>query len=64
MHFSGNCRYESARLVHARMEPLKGKSYENIFVHYMPRSLAWYSDDFRCVALNVPFLQLVKVQYC
>jgi hypothetical protein len=39
--------YESARLVHARMKPLKGRSFENIFVHYMPRSLAWYSEDFR-----------------
>jgi prolyl 4-hydroxylase len=39
--------YESARLVHARMSPLKGKAFENIFVHFMPRSLAWYSDDFR-----------------
>jgi len=37
--------YESAKLVHARIKPLKGKSFENMFVHYMPRSLKWYTRD-------------------
>ena len=34
-------RYESARLVHGRVKPLKGKYFENIFIHYMPRSMLW-----------------------
>ncbi|XP_023343650.1 uncharacterized protein LOC111713088 [Eurytemora carolleeae] len=37
--------YESAKLIHARIKPFKGRSYENIFVHYMPRSLNWYTED-------------------
>jgi len=37
--------YESAKLVHARIKPLVGKYFENMFVHYMPRSLKWYSSD-------------------
>ena len=38
-------RYESAKLLHARIKPLKGKAFENMFVHYMPRSLNWYNQD-------------------
>jgi len=37
--------YESAKLIHGRVKRLKGKSFENIFVHYMPRSLSWYDSD-------------------
>ena len=29
--------YESARLTHGRVEKLRGASFENIFVHYMPK---------------------------
>merc|ERR1719411_2058261 len=32
----------SAILVHARAKPLNGSYFENIFVHYMPRSRAWF----------------------
>ena len=38
--------YESAKLVHARAKPLNGSYFENIFVHYMPRSRAWFKKDF------------------
>lgn len=37
--------YESARLVHGRVKPLNGSYFENLFVHYMPRSQAWYNND-------------------
>ena len=37
--------YESASLVHARSKPLNGSSFENLFVHYMPRSKLWYKTD-------------------
>lgn len=37
--------YESASLVHARSKPLNGSSFENLFVHYMPRSKLWYRTD-------------------
>jgi prolyl 4-hydroxylase len=30
--------YEGASLAHGRPEPLKGRSYNNIFVHYQPRT--------------------------
>ena len=38
--------YESARLVHARSSPLNGSYFENVFVHYMPRSGSWFKKDF------------------
>merc|ERR1719356_1648643 len=37
--------YESARLVHGRTKPLNGSYFENLFVHYMPRSQLWYGED-------------------
>ena len=37
--------YESASLVHARSKPLNGSAFENLFVHYMPRSKLWYKTD-------------------
>lgn len=37
--------YESASLVHGRVKPLNGSYFENLFVHYMPRSQAWYNTD-------------------
>ena len=37
--------YESASLVHGRVKPLNGSYFENLFVHYMPRSQAWYGND-------------------
>jgi len=37
--------YESASLVHARSRPLNGSAFENLFVHYMPRSKLWYKTD-------------------
>ena len=30
--------YESARLLHGRPDPLKGRSYANIFCHFSPKS--------------------------
>ena len=38
--------YESAKMVHARATPLNGSYFENIFVHYMPRSRSWFKKDF------------------
>jgi len=38
--------YESAKMVHARAVPLNGSYFENIFVHYMPRSRSWFKKDF------------------
>ena len=38
--------YESAKMVHARAVPLNGSYFENIFVHYMPRSRFWFKKDF------------------
>merc|ERR1711892_304366 len=37
--------YESASLIHGRVKPLNGSYFENLFVHYMPRSQAWYKTD-------------------
>lgn len=34
--------YESASLEHGRVFPLNGSYYENMFVHYMPRSQKWF----------------------
>ena len=36
--------YESARLIHGRQKPLRGRHYDNIFIHYMPKGL-WYRHD-------------------
>jgi len=37
--------YESARCMHGRPIPLRGKEYSNIFVHYRPvRNPRWFSD--------------------
>ena len=36
--------YESARLTHGRQRPLRGRYYDNIFCHFMPRGL-WYPQD-------------------
>lgn len=33
--------YESARLLHGRRTPLKGKSYSNVFIHFMPSTDDW-----------------------
>ena len=35
--------FESARVVHGRLEPLNGKFYDNMFVYFKPRGL-WYND--------------------
>ena len=37
--------YESARLIHGRVEKLNGTSFENVFVHFMPKSKAWFQTD-------------------
>jgi len=39
--------YESAKLVHGRSKPFKGKYFENMFVHFMPRYAqeTWYQED-------------------
>ena len=34
--------YESARLAHGRPSVLTGQYYDNIFVHYKPRSRSWW----------------------
>ena len=37
--------YESAKLIHGRVEKLNGSSFENLFVHFMPKSKAWFKSD-------------------
>ena len=37
--------YESARLPHGRTKPLHGDHYSNIFVHFKPANVAWYTDN-------------------
>lgn len=37
--------YESARLVHGRPQPLEGKYFDNLFIHFSP-SGDWYSEPF------------------
>ncbi|XP_059082487.1 uncharacterized protein LOC131880006 [Tigriopus californicus] len=38
--------YESARLLHGRVQPLKGKYFDNIFVHFSPTSFRnWIPID-------------------
>jgi len=37
--------YESARLVHGRMEHFQGEYYDNIFLHYKPKG-DWYSGQY------------------
>ena len=37
--------YESARLIHGRQKPLRGKFYDNVFIHYKPKGL-WYRSHF------------------
>ena len=34
--------YESASVIHGRQWPLRGASYDNLFVHFKPRGRAWY----------------------
>jgi len=34
--------YESARLVHGRPQPLQGKMFDNIFLHFRPLGESWY----------------------
>ena len=36
--------YESARLVHGRQKPFKGKYFDNMFIHYKPKGL-WYKEE-------------------
>ena len=36
--------YESLRIVHGRPEPLRGKFFDNIFVHFKPAKI-WYKKD-------------------
>lgn len=37
--------YESARLIHGRMTPLKGNSFSNLFIHFTPASDDWKSTN-------------------
>ena len=34
--------YESASVIHGRQWPLRGNSYDNLFVHFKPRGRTWY----------------------
>ena len=34
--------YESASVIHGRQWPLRGASYDNLFVHFKPRGRTWY----------------------
>merc|ERR1719402_798262 len=35
--------YESAKLVHSRQTPLRGRFYDNVFIHYKPKG-PWYGS--------------------
>ena len=37
--------YESARLPHGRTRPLEGQNFTNIFVHFRPSNIQWFTDD-------------------
>ena len=37
--------YESARLPHGRTRPLHEDHYSNIFVHFRPANVSWYTDN-------------------
>ena len=37
--------YESARLPHGRTRPLEGQNFTNIFVHFRPREMEWFTED-------------------
>jgi len=37
--------YESAKVLHGRMKPFKGRFYDNVFVHFKP-SRIWYDKEF------------------
>ena len=37
--------YESAKLAHARPVRFTGHHYDNVFVHYKPRSRKWYGQQ-------------------
>ena len=67
-------RYESARLLHGRQWPMKGKLYDNIFLHYkvichtisqstnrilQPR-VAWYEGEGKTRGVPPISLDLVK----
>jgi len=51
--------YESARLLHGRQWPMKGKLYDNIFLHYKPR-VAWYEGEGKTRGVPPISLDLVK----
>ena len=52
--------YESARLIHGRQWPLKGRYYDNIFIHYRPRG-EWYTDADMLRKGNVAPISLEQV---
>ena len=37
--------YESARLPHGRTRGLQGENFTNIFVHFRPTNIQWFTDD-------------------
>ncbi len=47
--------YESARVLHGRMEPLNGDFYDNLFVHFRPKK-KWYNTDFDFENLPSPII--------
>ena len=38
--------YESAKILHGRQIPLNGTYFDNLFIHFKPKSGLWYEEDF------------------
>ena len=38
--------FESGRVPHGRQEPLDGRFFDNLFVHFYPVAAVWYGREF------------------
>ena len=54
--------YESASRIHGRQQPLNGRFYDNIFVHFAPRGKGtWYDEEVHLTENVMPIsLELIK----
>jgi len=53
--------YESATVIHGRQYPMKGSSYDNIFVHFRPRGKDWFRKELHHMDPVSPIsLEMVK----
>jgi len=57
--------YESARCLHGRMQPLKGRSYSNLFAHYRPvGDPEWFEKENPTVEGNAAAKEECSVSHC